>query len=91
MSKPTNVFTFLCLSMIFSYYCLTLLLNFCSVCAAGTHSFENAAKYFRFIQHVFVIKNCYAMTSCKYVKERWEASFETHDCIEVQGRHFEQL
>ena len=25
------------------------------------------------------------------VKERWEASFETHECIKVQSRHFEQL
>ena len=77
--------------MVFSYYCLTLLRNFCSVCVAGTHSFENAAKCFRFKPHVFVIKNYYAMTSYKHVKERWEASFETHDCIEVQGRHFVQL
>ena len=91
MSKPTNVISFLCLCMVFSYYCLTLLLNFCSECAAGTHIFENAAKYFRFKQRVFVIKNYYATTSYRHIKERWKASFETHDCIEVQGTHFEQL
>ena len=32
----------------FSYYYLTSLLNSCSVCAAGTHIFENAAKDFKF-------------------------------------------
>ena len=40
---------------------------------------------------VFVIKNYYATTSYKHVKERWEARFKTHECIEFQGRRFEQL
>ena len=40
---------------------------------------------------VFVIKSCNAATSLKHVKKRWKASFKTHECIEVQGRHFEQL
>ena len=40
---------------------------------------------------VFVIKNYYTTTSYKHVNERWEASLKTHECIEVQGRYFEQL
>ena len=91
MSKPTIVISFLCVCIVFSYYCLTSLLNSCSVCIAGTHIFENAAKVFRFKQRVFVIRNYYAMTSYKHVKERLEASFKRHDCIEVQDRHFELL
>ena len=69
------------------------MLNSCSVCAAGTHIFENAGKDFTVDLNkcVLVIKNYYATTSYKHVKERWEASFKTHECIEVQGRHFEQL
>ena len=39
---------------------------------------------------VLVIKHYYATTSYKHVKERWEASFKTHECVEVQGKHFEQ-
>ena len=42
--------------MLFSYYCLTTLLNSCSVCAAGTHIFENAAKNFRFKQVSSLLK-----------------------------------
>ena len=77
--------------MVFSYYCLTPLCNSCSVYAAGIHIFENATKDFRFKQICLCYKNYYATTYYKHVKKRWEASFETHDCIEVQGRHFEQL
>ena len=53
------------------------MLNSCSVCTAGTHIFENAAKNFNLNEPVFIIDNYYAMTTYKHVKERWEASFKT--------------
>ena len=41
--------------MVFSYYCLTSLLKFCSVCTVGTHIFENAAKDLDLNEQVLIV------------------------------------